>query len=153
MRFLHAADLHLDSPLRGLDRYEGAPVEELRGATRRAFENLVALCLSERVDFLLLAGDLYDGSWKDYRTGLFVAAQLSKLRAADIPVFFGRGNHDAESNITRSLRRPRSPSPTSPAPAASSPAHASPSSTPATTRSTRVASPRYKGVPSRPPTA
>jgi exonuclease SbcD len=106
MKFVHAADLHLDSPLRGLDRYEGAPTEQLRGATRRALENLVTLCLEERVDFLLLAGDLYDGSWKDYRTGLFFAGQMSKLRAADIPVFFVRGNHDAESNITRSLRLP-----------------------------------------------
>src|SRR4051812_29910913 len=106
MKFVHAADLHLDSPLRGLDRYEGAPVEQLRGATRRALENLVALCLSEKADFLLLAGDLYDGGWKDYRTGLFFAAQMSRLRAADIPVFFVRGNHDAESNITRSLRLP-----------------------------------------------
>ena len=106
MKFVHAADLHLDSPLRGLDRYEGAPAEQLRSATRRALENLVALCLEERVDFVLLAGDLYDGGWKDYRTGLFFAAQMSKLRAAEIPVFFVRGNHDAESNITRSLRLP-----------------------------------------------
>ena len=47
MRFLHAADLHLDSPLRGLDRYEGAPVDEVRGATRRAFENLIAVAHRE----------------------------------------------------------------------------------------------------------
>ncbi len=106
MKFLHAADIHLDSPLKGLDRYEGAPVEQFRSATRRALENLVASCLAEAVDFLLIVGDLYDGSWKDYRTGLFFAAQMSRLRAAGIPVFLIRGNHDAESNITRSLRLP-----------------------------------------------
>ena len=56
MRFLHAADIHIDSPLRGLDRYEGAPVDDVRGATRRAFENLVATALSERVDFVVIQG-------------------------------------------------------------------------------------------------
>ena len=69
MKFVHAADIHLDSPLRGLERYEGAPVDELRGATRRAFENLVDLAIEDEVAFVLLAGDLYDGDWKDYNTG------------------------------------------------------------------------------------
>jgi len=79
-RFIHAADIHLDSPLRGLDRYDGAPVEEIRGATRRALENLVDVCLAERVAFLLIAGDIYDGDWKDYNTGLFFHRQMSRLR-------------------------------------------------------------------------
>ena len=59
MRFLHASDLHLDSPLRGLERYEGAPVEEVRGATRRAFENMVQCALREKVDFVVIAGDCW----------------------------------------------------------------------------------------------
>ena len=63
-RFLHAADLHIDSPLRGLGRYEGAPVEALRVATRTAFENLVQLAIDEAVGFVVLAGDVYDGGWK-----------------------------------------------------------------------------------------
>ena len=106
MRFLHAADLHLDSPLRGLERYDGAPVERLRGATRRAMENLVDFCLAEQVDFVVIAGDLYDGDWRDYSTGLFFAAQLSRLRAGSIRVYWLRGNHDAASLITRHLRLP-----------------------------------------------
>jgi predicted phosphodiesterase len=106
MKFVHAADLHLDSPLRGLVRYEGAPLGAMRAATRRAFENLVDLCLEENAKFLLLAGDIYDGSWKDYGTGLFFAAQLSRLRAADISVVLVRGNHDAASQITKHLRLP-----------------------------------------------
>jgi DNA repair protein SbcD/Mre11 len=106
MKFVHAADLHIDSPLRGLDRYPGAPVEQIRGATRRALENLVSLCLSEQVDLLLLAGDIYDGDWKDYSTGLFFAAQLSRLRAAGVGVVLLHGNHDAESHITRNLELP-----------------------------------------------
>jgi DNA repair exonuclease SbcCD nuclease subunit len=105
-RFVHSADLHLDSPLRGLERYDGVVAEKIRGATRGALVNLVDLCLSEEADLLLIAGDLYDGSWKDYRTGLFFAAQMSRLRAADIPVVIIRGNHDAASQITKSLRLP-----------------------------------------------
>ena len=65
MKFLHAADFQLDSPLRGLERYEGAPVEEIRSATRHAFDNLVELAIDEEVGCVLLAGDLYDGDWKD----------------------------------------------------------------------------------------
>jgi DNA repair exonuclease SbcCD nuclease subunit len=104
--FLHAADIHLDSPLRGLDRYEGAPTEEIRGASRRAFENLVELAIRERVAFVLLAGDLYDGDWKDFDTGLFFVKQMGRLREAGIPVFGVQGNHDAASKITRNLRLP-----------------------------------------------
>lgn len=106
IRFLHAADLHLDSPLRGLERYEGAPVSQLRGATRRALENLVSLALEERVHLVLLAGDLYDGDWRDYNTGLFFGQQMSRLREANIPVVRLRGNHDAASEITRHLKLP-----------------------------------------------
>lgn len=106
LKFLHAADIHLDSPLRGLERYEGVPVSEIRGATRRAFERLVDLAIEEEVAFLLLAGDLYDGDWKDYNTGLFFVAQMSRLREAGIRAFVIAGNHDAASQITRVLRPP-----------------------------------------------
>jgi DNA repair exonuclease SbcCD nuclease subunit len=106
LKIVHAADLHIDSPLRGLDRYEGAPAQRLRGATRRAFENLVALCIEERADVLLLAGDVFDGSWKDYSTGLFFAAQMARLREAKVPVVIVRGNHDAASSVVKALRLP-----------------------------------------------
>ncbi|MEQ8233257.1 MAG: DNA repair exonuclease [Gammaproteobacteria bacterium] len=106
MRFIHAADLHLDSPLRGLDRYEGAPVERIRGATRRALENLVDLALAEEVDFVLLAGDIYDGDWQDFHTGLFFRGQMVRLGRAGIRVFIVQGNHDAQSVITKRLVMP-----------------------------------------------
>jgi DNA repair exonuclease SbcCD nuclease subunit len=105
-KFIHAADIHLDSSLRGLERYEGAPVEQIRGATRRALENLVDLAIAEKASFVLLVGDLYDGDWKDYNTGLFFAAQMTRLREANIRVFLVAGNHDAGSQITRHLRLP-----------------------------------------------
>jgi DNA repair exonuclease SbcCD nuclease subunit len=106
VKFVHAADLHVDSPLRGLDRYPGAPVEELRGATRRALENLVALAIDESAAFVLLAGDIFDGAWKDYSTGLFFAAQMARLRDAKIHVVLVRGNHDAMSSVSKALRLP-----------------------------------------------
>ena len=46
-QFIHAADIHLDSPLRGLERYEGAPVQRIRDASRTALENLVSLAIQE----------------------------------------------------------------------------------------------------------
>jgi DNA repair protein SbcD/Mre11 len=105
-KFLHAADIHLDSPMHKLDMYEGAPADAFRQATRRAFENLIHLAISEKVAFVLIAGDLYDGDWKDYNTGLYLVAQMTKLRDAGIPMFIIAGNHDAASKITKTLRLP-----------------------------------------------
>ncbi|MEK6235000.1 MAG: DNA repair exonuclease, partial [Planctomycetales bacterium] len=95
LKFLHAADVHLDSPRSGIDRDLDAPVKEIRQAPRRALENLTQAALDEEVDFVLIAGDLYDGDWKDFRTGLFFVEQMCRLQAADIPVYAISGNHDA----------------------------------------------------------
>lgn len=103
MKLLHAADLHIDSPLRGLSRYEGAPADQLRGATRQALENLVTLALEEEVTAVLLAGDIYDGDWPDYNTGLFFTRQMTRLCDAGIPVYLIAGNHDAANLMTRTL--------------------------------------------------
>jgi len=105
-KFIHAADIHLDSPLYKLDAYDGAPKEEIRRATRRAFNNLVGTAIAENVNFVLIAGDLYDGDWKDYNTGLHLVTQTSKLREAGIPVYIVAGNHDAASKITKKLKLP-----------------------------------------------
>lgn len=106
MRFLHASDLHIDSPLRGLDRYEGAPVARLRTATRAALERLVDMAVAGRVDFVLFAGDIYDRDWQDFHTGLFFREQMVRLGRADIRVFIVQGNHDAQGVITRQLILP-----------------------------------------------
>ena len=106
LRFLHTADIHLDSPLKGLESHEDAPVEEIRGATRRAFDNCIELAIDEAVDFLLIAGDLYDVDWKDYNTGLFFASRMGKLNRAGIAVFIVSGNHDAANQITKTMPLP-----------------------------------------------
>lgn len=107
VRFLHTADIHLDSPLRGLSAYEGAPVDLLRTATRRAFSQLVDMAIEEDVDFVVIAGDLYDGDWRDVNTGLFFVREMGRLNQAEIPVFLVYGNHDAESEITKQLTLPK----------------------------------------------
>lgn len=104
--FIHAADIHLDSPLTGLEQYEGAPVEKIRSATRDAFKNLVDTAIDRKVSFIIIAGDLYDGDWKDYNTGLFFASQMVRLQKEQIKVFLIRGNHDAASLITKELKLP-----------------------------------------------
>ena len=104
--FIHAADIHLDSPLKGLSRYDGAPVGRLRSATREAFINLVDLAIDRQVDFVIIAGDLYDGDWKDYNTGLFFASEMARLQKHQIPVFMIKGNHDAASVITKEIKLP-----------------------------------------------
>ena len=105
-RFLHAADIHLDSPLKGLAGLEGNAAERIRTATREALDRLVGLAIEEQVAFLIIAGDLYDGDWRDYKTGLFFVSQMGRLHEAGIPVYLLYGNHDAESQITRRLTLP-----------------------------------------------
>ncbi len=106
MKFIHAADIHLDSPLHGLSAYEDAPVAALRNATREAFKLLVSRAIEEAVAFLIIAGDLYDGDWRDHNTGLFFGQQMGRLRQAGIRVFLVWGNHDAESEMSKKLVLP-----------------------------------------------
>jgi DNA repair protein SbcD/Mre11 len=106
MKLLHAADLHIDSPMVGLLAYEEAPLEELRLATRLALTNLIDTALEEDVDAVLLAGDIFDGDWPHYGTGVHFVSEMARLREARIPVVMLAGNHDAESKLTKSLRLP-----------------------------------------------
>jgi exonuclease SbcD len=105
-RFVHTADIHLDSPLKGLADYERRAAERIRMATREAFDNLVGQVIDEEASFFIIAGDLYDGDWRDYQTGLFFVQQMGRLAKAQIPTFVLYGNHDAESQITRRLTLP-----------------------------------------------
>ncbi len=105
-RFIHTGDIHLDSPLKGLAGQEGAAAERIRTATRTAFDNLVSHAIEEHVGFVIIAGDLYDGDWRDYQTGLYFVRQMGRLAKASIPAFLLYGNHDAESQITRRLVLP-----------------------------------------------
>jgi exonuclease SbcD len=98
MKFLHSADIHLDSPLAGLRARDDLPDSVIRHCTRRAFTAMIDLARAEDVAFVVIAGDLYDGDWKDFSSGLFFAEQMQRLGR---PCFLLRGNHDARSVITR----------------------------------------------------
>jgi exonuclease SbcD len=105
-RFIHCADLHIDSPLNGLQKIDPRYADWIRTATREAFKRLVDMAIEDRVNFVVIAGDLYDGDWKSADTGIFVSRQLKRLADAGIRVFAITGNHDALSVVTRSVSWP-----------------------------------------------
>ena len=105
-RFVHTADIHLDSPLKSLALRDPALSARVGTATREAFRGIIDLCLREAVDALLIAGDLYDGAQTSMKTAQFLLAEFARLDATGIASFVIRGNHDAASKITRELVLP-----------------------------------------------
>lgn len=105
-RFVHTADLHLDSPLRSLSLRDPDLADLIGDASRRALSAIVDLCIEEAVDALLIAGDLYDGEQTSMKTARFLAREMERLHQAGIRVFKIRGNHDALSRITAELTLP-----------------------------------------------
>ncbi|MFI5014444.1 MAG: metallophosphoesterase [Hyphomicrobiales bacterium] len=106
--FLHAADLHLGSPFLGLSLKDEELARSFASASRDAFRALVDAAIAEKVAFMVIAGDIYDGEWKDASIGLFFNRELARLDRAGIKVFLLKGNHDAESVVTKSVRLPES---------------------------------------------
>jgi DNA repair protein SbcD/Mre11 len=104
--FLHAADLHLGSPFTGLALRDETLAQRFAKASRDAFSNLVSRALEEQVSFVVIAGDIYDGEWKDTSIGLFFNREIARLDRAGIRVFVLKGNHDAESVVTRAISLP-----------------------------------------------
>ncbi|TPE49933.1 metallophosphoesterase family protein [Amaricoccus solimangrovi] len=105
-RFVHTADLHLDSPLVALSLRDPELARQVGVATRAAFSATVELCLAEGVDALLIAGDLWDGGQVSVKAPRFLKRELTRLHDAGIRVFVIRGNHDALSKVTRELDPP-----------------------------------------------
>lgn len=109
-KFIHAADIHLDSPMRGLSRLMGGYHDHdqpLPNVCRMAFKKLIDLALHEKVNFVILAGDLYDGALKDYNSAIFFNQQIARLnhhQQHQIPVYWVLGNHDAENKMTKNLQ-------------------------------------------------
>lgn len=107
-RFVHTADLHLDSPLKSLAMRDTALAEVIGNASRAVFTRIIDLCIEEAVNALLIAGDLYDGAQTSMKTARFLTQELRRLDQAGIESFIIRGNHDAESRITAQLVLPPS---------------------------------------------
>lgn len=95
LRFVHAADLHVDSPFLGLSGAAPAHVSEaMLGATFAAYDAIIQLCLDRRVEALLVAGDIYDGADRSLRAQRRFYDGLARLSAAGIRSFVCHGNHD-----------------------------------------------------------
>ncbi len=107
-QFIHAADLHIDSPLAALRTKDPAVASTFAAAGRKAVERLIAETIDSGAKFLLISGDVFDGDWRDVSTGLFFARELGKLDRAGVKTFLIRGNHDAENRMSRSLSYPAS---------------------------------------------
>lgn len=107
-RFVHTADIHLDSPLGSLAMRDPDLAALIGDATRQALVGIVDLCIGERVDALIIAGDLYDGDQTSMKTARFLAEQMRRLHEAQIVIYKVRGNHDALSRITHELVLPPS---------------------------------------------
>lgn len=104
--FLHAADLHLGSPFAGLALKNEEMALRFAKASRDAFSDLVSCAIEANVAFVVIAGDVYDGDWKDTSIGLFFNREIARLDRAGIRVFLLKGNHDAESVVTKAISLP-----------------------------------------------
>ena len=104
--FVHTADLHLDSPFSGLRQVDGEMAGLLKDATFKAFDQVVDLALGNKVDFLLVAGDVYDSSERSLRAQLRFADGLKRLADAGIRSFVCHGNHDPMDGWSASLHWP-----------------------------------------------
>lgn len=105
-RFIHASDLHLGSPFKGLSEKDGHVAARFAVASREAFRRLIDMAIDERAAFLLIAGDIFDGEWKDNTIGLYFGSELARAGRAGVRVFIAKGNHDADSVVTKSLQLP-----------------------------------------------
>lgn len=93
-RFIHGADLHIDSPFKGLRTVPDKVKESLLQATFLAFLRLVDLAIKEQVAFIVISGDLFDESDRSLKAQLFLLEQFERLNAVHIDVFIIHGNHD-----------------------------------------------------------
>lgn len=106
MKFIHAADLHLDSPFRGLTTLPAQLLTRVRQSTFTAATRIFDRALAERVDFVLLAGDLFDRAEQSVAAQAYLFNQFDRLRTAGIPVFVSFGNHDYATDQHQAVAYP-----------------------------------------------
>lgn len=94
LRFIHTADLHLDSPFKGMSGLPKDRLKEVRDSTFTAFDRLIAYAVEKRPDFVLIAGDVYDGEDRSIRAQHRFHTGMQRLNEYGIPVFLSHGNHD-----------------------------------------------------------
>jgi exonuclease SbcD len=106
LTFIHTADLHLGSPLTGIKAMDGTMAEKLIQASYRAFARIVDLAIREEVDFVLIAGDLYDSQRQQIYDQLTLLHAFERLDSSGIQVYIVCGNHDPQSAWSQSIQWP-----------------------------------------------
>src|SRR5262245_11827844 len=94
LRFIHAADLHLDSPFRGIGSASTSLKDKLQSATLKAFKQVIDHTIISKADFLIIAGDIYDSKDRNLRALVAFRNEMERLAERNIPVFIVHGNHD-----------------------------------------------------------
>ncbi|MGR3301003.1 MAG: metallophosphoesterase family protein [Candidatus Scalindua sp.] len=107
IKFIHCADLHLDSPFQGLTTKEPSLADRFKHATNEAFVKIIDLCLAEKVDFLTIGGDTFDGADRSLCAQILLRDQFERLHKANIPVIIVTGNHDPLSDWLTEIRFPK----------------------------------------------
>ncbi len=105
-RFIHCSDLHIDSPFKGLASQVPSLTERLRESTFRSFHNIVKLAVEEKVDAVLIAGDIFDGADRSLQAQLKFHRGLLELSKKGIPSFIVHGNHDPSNSWSHMLDWP-----------------------------------------------
>ncbi len=106
VRFIHTADLHLDTPFKGLSNWNKELADKLKDATFKSFKRIIDLCLTKNVDFLLISGDIFDSENKSLAAQLKFVSELKRLSENGIPTYFICGNHDPLNSWPDTLQLP-----------------------------------------------
>lgn len=106
IRYIHAADLHLDTPFSGLGRRFASWAERLRNATFEALERLTQLCQAQKPDFLVLAGDIYNQEERGIKAQLKLRDMCATLTRQGTPIFIAHGNHDPATSRFSAIQWP-----------------------------------------------
>ena len=107
IKFIHCADLHLDSPFQGLTTKEPSLADRFKHSTNEAFVKIIDLCLTEKVDFLTIGGDTFDGADRSLSAQILLRDQFERLQKANIPVIIVAGNHDPLSDWLTEIQYPQ----------------------------------------------
>jgi exonuclease SbcD len=105
-RFIHCSDLHIDSPFKGLSFEKPELAKKLRASTSQAFQNIVDLAIKEKIDAVVIAGDIYDSKDKSLQAQFKFREGLKELSDAGIPSFLVHGNHDPLDSRFATLKWP-----------------------------------------------
>lgn len=106
VRFIHCADLHLGTPFKGISELNPDLGNMLYQSTYASFDNIVALAVREKVDCVLIAGDVYDSEDKSLQAQLRFRSGVSRLSVAGIRTIIAYGNHDPLNGWSATLKWP-----------------------------------------------